>query len=162
MLQISAHPPVWAQSNVYRPSALFRETTVYAKVIKLFFLDSFSMLYCLQSSPQIKGRNLRMLSTKNFIGSLNNSWNISSMGGFDSSASVPTSLVPMQALLHDHQILATRLGLSWEWSCLIDFWVLQCCVKTISVTSLHGSISGRSHALLRFCLCSSESLVNLS
>ena len=31
MLQISAHPPVWAQSNGYRPWALFRETTVWGK-----------------------------------------------------------------------------------------------------------------------------------
>ena len=30
MLQISAHPLVWAQSNVHRPWALFHETTVQA------------------------------------------------------------------------------------------------------------------------------------
>ena len=32
MLQISAHPLVGAHSNVYRPWALFRETTVYCHI----------------------------------------------------------------------------------------------------------------------------------
>ena len=65
MLQISAHPLVWAQSNVCRPWALFRETTVKSvwQSVSQHIYDYFLIQQKTKVKSTLKGKYILRSST---------------------------------------------------------------------------------------------------